>query len=350
MKNSRVLDLFSGCGGLSMGFERDGYKIVAGIDNDKTSLSTFEFNHEGAKGYCEDLGALNVGSFLKKHDLGKIDLIVGGPPCQGFSISGKRDINDPRNGYYRSFFNFVNLLSPSVFVMENVPNLVSMGQGAYRDQILQLFDSIGYKVKYQILTASSYGVPQNRRRVFFIGVKGRKNSFEFPLVTHGTESNPLISTKDAISDLPEDSLLDGVKYISKPKSEYQRLIRQGSKGVYNHQVTIHTDQTVKIISMVPDGGNFKDLPAKYRSTRNVNIAWTRYSSSRPSYTIDTGHRHHFHYSYNRVPTVRESARLQSFPDNFKFLGSKTHQYKQVGNAVPPILAQALAASIREQLL
>jgi DNA (cytosine-5)-methyltransferase 1 len=350
MRKYNVLDLFSGCGGLSKGFQDDGFHVSAGIDFDPIALKTFELNHNGAQSFCEDMGTLDVKKFLKKTNLGKIDVIVGGPPCQGFSISGKRNIDDPRNGYYRSYFKFVDLLSPEVFVMENVPNLISMGKGAYKDQILELFKSLGYTVNFQVLLASNYGVPQNRKRVFFVGTKSKRNNFLFPVATHGENGNDFITTKDAISDLPDTNLVDGSKYLYKPMTKYQRLIRQSSSGVFNHQLTEHSEQTVKIISLVPDGGNFKNLPAKYQSIRNVNIAWTRYASNKPSFTIDTGHRHHFHYEYNRVPTVRESARLQSFPDSFIFTGSKTNQYKHVGNAVPPLLAKIIANNVREQLL
>ena len=126
-------------------------------------------------------------------------------------------------------------------------------------------------------------------------------------------------------------------------------MRKNSKGLFNHQITQHSDKTISIISLVPDGGNYKNLPEELKNTRNVNIAWTRLNSQKPSFTIDTGHRHHFHYKFNRVPTVRESARIQSFPDDFVFLGTKKSQYKQVGNAVPPMLAKALALKIKEYL-
>lgn len=347
MKN--VLDLFCGCGGLSKGFIESGYNVIAGIDYDEKALQTFKYNHPESRIYCEDLGAVDVKKFISKNITESVDVIVGGPPCQGFSISGKRDIDDPRNGYYRSYFQFVNKLKPKVFVMENVPNLISMGEGKIRNQIIELFESIGYTVKYKVLLASEFGVPQNRRRVFFIGTRGKVNNFEFPVGLFGKEK-PLVTTSDAISDLTEDGIEDGAKYKRKAKTVYQEMMRKKSDGLYNHQITAHSEQTKEIISLVPDGGNYKDLPESLRGTRKVNIAWTRYSSKKPSFTIDTGHRHHFHYKYNRVPTVRESARLQSFPDDFIFLSSKTHQYKQVGNAVPPILAEKIADAIKEQLL
>ena len=337
----KVIDLFCGSGGLSFGFSEAGFDIVAGIDNWQDSLVTFEKNHPGAKGILADLGNFNSINFERRFK--KVDVVIGGPPCQGFSISGKRNPDDPRNRLYKGFVKAVERLRPKAFILENVPNLVSMANGKIKDSIIRDFNNLGYDVKYKILLASDYGVPQNRKRVFFVGMYG-KNNFEFPV---GAFTNPRlkITCSQAISDLPEGTVEDGSDNKTKPKSKYQILMRQKTNKIFNHQVTNHERKTVEIIAMVPDGGNYKDLPEHLRNTRKVNIAWTRYSSKKPSYTIDTGHRHHFHYKYNRIPTVRESARLQSFPDHFIFYGSKTSQYKQVGNAVPPLMASAIAMEL-----
>lgn len=339
-----VIDLFCGCGGLSYGFIEAGFDVLLGIDHWKDAITTFENTHKNAKGIVADLFTETPKDISKLTGIKDIDVIIGGPPCQGFSIAGKRIIDDERNQLYKSFVSFVKYYQPKVFLMENVPNIVSMGKGVVKDSIIEDFENLGYTIVYKVLLASDYGVPQNRRRAFFVGTKNNK-IFKFP---EPTTTNP-ISAKDAISDLSEKSLADGSEYKNEPKSEYQKLIRGKSKGIYNHEITIHSEQTTSIISLVPDGGNYKDLPEELRKTRNVNIAWTRLNSKKPSFTIDTGHRHHFHYKYNRVPTVRESARIQSFPDTFIFLGSKTSQYKQVGNAVPPILAQVLAKEIKKYL-
>ena len=228
--------------------------------------------------------------------------------------------------------------------MENVPNIISMGKGAVKDEIIEDFTDLGYTVTYKILLASEYGVPQNRRRAFFVGLKNGQ-TFDFPLPT----TKDFVTCEQAISDLPDETIEDSEIYPVEAQSEYQRLMRVGSTVLHNHQATIHTPKTVEIIAQVPDGGNYKDLPEHLRETRKVNIAWTRFNSQKPSFTIDTGHRHHFHYRFNRVPTVRESARLQSFPDSFIFLKGKTSQYKQVGNAVPPLLAQVLAEKLKGYL-
>lgn len=343
-----VIDLFSGCGGLSYGFMQAGYKIILAVDNWKDSLVTFERNHPGTKILEEDLSNYNPNLLTEKYGIkpGEIDVIIGGPPCQGFSISGKRMIDDSRNKLYKSFVDIVGYLKPKAFLLENVPNLVAIGKGAIKDQIIQDFEKHGYKVVYKILKASDYGVPQNRRRVIFVGLLDG-NTFDFPMPTHGDDMllKKFVTSKEAIDDLPENSLEDGAKYFKEPNSQYQQTMRKGSKGIYNHEVTIHTEQTKKIISMVPDGGNYKNLPSELHSTRKVNIAWTRLNSEKPSFTIDTGHFHHFHYKYNRVPTARESARIQSFPDSFIFYGGKTSKLKQIGNAVPPMLANALAVKL-----
>jgi DNA (cytosine-5)-methyltransferase 1 len=345
-KNLRVLDLFSGCGGLSFGFAKSGFEIVAGLDNWSDSLVTFEKNHPGSKGVVFDLGDFNKKE-LDKIVSGKIDVVVGGPPCQGFSISGKRNPEDPRNKLYIGFVEVVKYLKPKAFLLENVPNLVSMSGGKIKDSIINDFIELGYDVKYKILLASDYGVPQNRRRVVFVGML-KKNDFEFPEGKY-KEAQYKITSKQAISDLPEGSVEDGATNGVKPKSEYQKLMRKKTGKIFNHQISEHNKKTIDTIALVPDGGNYKDLPENLQDTRKVNIAWTRYNSCKPSNTIDTGHRHHFHYKYNRIPTVRESARLQSFPDDFIFYGSKTSQYKQVGNAVPPIMAEQIGKALKKAL-
>lgn len=339
-----VIDLFCGCGGLSYGFIEAGYEVLLGIDHWQDAIKTFEHNHKGSKGLVADLFNETPNEISKKTGIKKADIIIGGPPCQGFSIAGKRIVDDERNKLYKSFVSFVEFYKPQVFLMENVPNIVSMGKGVVKDNIIEDFEKLDYNVVYKVLLASEFGVPQNRRRAFFIGTKGKEN-FIFP----GIKNPEFVSSSEAISDLPEKSISDGAKYPLNAKSEFQEKVRESSKGVFNHEITNHNDQTIEIISMVPDGGNYKNLPEHLHKTRNVNIAWTRLNSKKPSFTIDTGHRHHFHYKFNRVPTVRESARIQSFPDTFIFLGSKTSQYKQVGNAVPPLLAEVLAKSLKKYL-
>ncbi|ENA1794689.1 DNA cytosine methyltransferase [Flavobacterium psychrophilum] len=335
-----VIDLFCGCGGLSYGFIEAGYEVVLGIDHWKDAIETFKYNHKNSIGIVADLFNETPKKISEKTGIKNVDLIIGGPPCQGFSLAGKRIVDDERNKLYKSFVNFVNHFQPKAFMLENVPNIVSMSNGIVKDNIIKDFEDLGYKVVYKVLMASEFGVPQNRKRAFFVGIKGDKE-FVFPNPTN----QKLLTSKEAISDLPENSIVDGSEYPIKPKSEYQELLRENSTGVYNHQITVHNEQTIEIIAMVPDGGNYKNLPVELHQTRKVNIAWTRLNSKKPSFTIDTGHNHHFHYKFNRVPTARESARLQSFPDHFIFKSAKTSQLKQIGNAVPPLLAKILAENL-----
>ena len=343
-KKYKVLDLFCGCGGLSLGFEKAGYDVLLGIDMWEDALVTYRRNHKNANTLCADLAALSAVEVDKVINHENVDVIIGGPPCQGFSIAGKRIVDDDRNKLYKSFVRMVSYFKPKAFVMENVPNILSIGDGAVREAIIKDFSVLGYKVTYRVLLASDYGVPQNRRRAIFVGMLGGKD-FVFPTPT---VKQP-VTSKEAISDLPEEGIEDGGNYPSPPLTEYQKMMRHGSDKLYNHEITIHNDRTKEIIAMVPDGGNYKDLPKELQGTRKVHIAWTRLNSKRPSITIDTGHFHHFHYEYNRVPSARESARFQSFPDSFIFLGNKTSKLKQIGNAVPPLMAAVLANELKEQL-
>jgi DNA (cytosine-5)-methyltransferase 1 len=360
-KNINLIDLFCGCGGFSRGFKDAGFNVMMGIDVWKDATITYQKNFPNAKVLEEDLSKIDGEKILsilkcKRED---IDVIIGGPPCQGFSVSGKRLIDDPRNELYKSFVRIVEYIKPKVFVMENVPGLVKLFDGKVKDEVISDFTSVGYNVTLQTLLACDYGVPQSRKRVFFIGVNNesslRKDCyFEFPNPTHGEgRTYSYVTSKAAIDDLPllNDNIMgdEPTSYISSPRNSFQEIMRKNSLEVFNHLATVHKQQTREIIALVPDGGNYKDLPEELWGTRKVNIAWTRMNSQKPCFTIDTGHNHHFHYFANRVPTCRESARIQSFPDDFIFYGTKTSQLKQVGNAVPPMLAQAIARKIKELL-
>lgn len=355
MTDLKFIDLFCGCGGFTQGFKQAGCIPLLGVDIWPDATTTYKYNFPESNIINADITKLTADDLLvaansKKSD---IDIIIGGPPCQGFSISGKRLIDDPRNILYKSFVQMVADIKPKIFVMENVPGLISMANGKVKDAVIEDFENIGYNITWQILAADNYGVPQHRRRVFFVGLNQKHFQnirFEFPAAI--TKYHKL-SCKDAISDLDfiadDVTLSDETNYVIAPQNEYQFHMRLGSTKLWNHVATLHTDQTKKIIAMVPDGGNYLDLPKELWSTRKVHIAWTRMDSTKPCFTIDTGHNHHFHYKENRVPTVRESARIQSFPDKFRFIGIKTSQLKQVGNAVPPLVAEALARKISEYL-
>lgn len=346
-KTFNVIDLFSGAGGLSYGFEVAGFNVLLGIDNDQAALNTFKLNHQNSKVLNCDITQISYEKDIKAL-IGntEIDVVVGGPPCQGMSLSGPRKFEDPRNSLYLSYIRLVKEIMPRAFVIENVIGIVSLFKGQIKDHIIEEFTELGYNVQFKTLLASDYGVPQNRKRVIFVGT--RDTGFVYP--------NPVkhkVTTEMAISDLPTLEVELGgeeLDYLIPPSNDYQKLMRKNSLKVYNHIAAQHSQRVKDIIALVPDGGNYKDLPEELRNTRNFNVAWTRFPSDKPSPTIDTGHRHHFHYKYNRVPTVRESARLQAFPDTFIFTGNKTQQFRQVGNAVPPLMAETIADQMIEYLL
>ena len=348
MKKYNAIDLFCGAGGLSYGFQKAGFNILLGIDNDEKALETFKKNHDGSKTICGDITEVSYEKDIKPMIGDKrIDIIVGGPPCQGMSLSGPRKFDDPRNKLYLTYIRLVDEIRPKAFVIENVPGLVSLFGGKIKDSIIEKFTKMGYSIQYRVLCASDYGVPQNRKRVVFVGTRDDNMKFQYPKVNTNQ-----VTCKMALSDLPAliDSLGENVQdYLCEPQNDYQSLMRVHSEKVYNHIATNHSDKVKKIISLVPAGGNYKNLPEEYINTRNFHVAWTRFPDDKPAPTIDTGHRHHFHYEYNRVPTVRECARIQSFPDDFIFIGNKTQQFRQVGNAVPSIMAQRIADQVRSML-
>lgn len=352
------LDLFSGAGGLSRGFYDAGYNVVLGVDFDEAALKTFKENHGSAEAMRLDLfdhGNIDVIiDFLNRNDI-KLDVLVGGPPCQGFSIAGPRDMNDKRNTLYLAMVELADRVKPQAVVLENVPGMLQTNDGIGAKRVVEDFAKIGYKMVPKLLYAPDYGVPQIRKRVFFVGLRDSEKEFEFPQAV--VDKDDYVTCEDAIGDLPalqtsEGEIIYGEEvqeYASKALTEYQKQMRRNSNKVYNHIGSIPIEKTKKMISLVPEGKNYKALPEEYRGLYKYHEALTRYHSKRPSLTINTGHRSHFHYKYNRIPTVRESARLQSFPDDFIFYGNKSQQYKQVGNAVPPMLGQVVATKLKEYL-
>ena len=348
-----VIDLFSGAGGLSKGFLDAGFDVILGIDFDDSALKTFENNHGKAKALKLDLFNLDninyiISEFGRGHNT--LDVLIGGPPCQGFSLAGKREEDDKRNMLYKAMVKLAERMKPRAVVLENVPGMLTLYDGAGKKRIFNDFEKLGYKMSVKVLYAPEYGVPQIRKRAFFVGLLNSKEEFIFPEPILSSEN--FITCEDAIGDLPS---LEGIygdemqEYECSPRTKYQAEMRKNSTKLYNNIGTIHSAKTVKMISLVPEGKNYKALPEEYRNMYKYNEALTRYHSKKPSLTINTGHRSHFHYKYNRIPTVRESARLQSFPDDFIFYGNKSEQYKQVGNAVPPKLGYAIAKKLKDYL-
>lgn len=346
-----VIDLFCGCGGLSKGFINAGFDVIVGVDNDNAALKTFALNHDGAIPMNADLAKQETFDEIKRiANERSIDVIVGGPPCQGFSLTGPRNFDDKRNKLYLAVFEIVKQFQPKAFIIENVPGMAALYDGQIKEEILKRFRNLGYNTNCKILCAADYGVPQLRRRLVFMGIRKDigEPCFPEPIFTPDNYR----TCRDALSDLPslENDLGSEVAdYECAPKTEYQKLIRGNCKVLHNHIGTNHTQLVKDTIALVPEGGNYKDLPAGWGESRKFHEAWTRYDGNKPSRTIDTGHRNHFHYQYNRVPTIRENARLQSFPDDFIFVGTKTQQNRQVGNAVPVLLGQAIGSAVMKIL-
>lgn len=344
-----AIDLFAGCGGLSKGFMDAGFDVILGVDNNEPALKTFAYNHKNAKVLNGDLSKPETFDVIRERiDNKKVDLIIAGPPCQGFSLTGPRNFDDERNKLYLAVFEVVKEFSPSAFVIENVNGMATLYNGQIKDEIIRRFEALGYLVNCKVLCAADYGVPQMRKRLIFVGTKPEYGKFVFPDPVVDPEH--YVTCREAIDDLPSlvtDLGTEESSYTSEPRTDYQRLMRGNCNVLHNHVGTKHTEHVKSVIAQVPEGGNYKDLPEGVGTSRRFHEAWTRYDGNKPSRTIDTGHRNHFHYEYNRVPTIRENARLQSFPDDFVFLGNKTQQNRQVGNAVPPLLGYHLGLQIKK---
>lgn len=344
-----AIDLFAGCGGLSKGFMDAGYNIIVGVDNDQAALNTFARNHNGAKTLNADLSKQETfDEIVQIAGDRSIDVIIAGPPCQGFSLTGPRNFDDPRNKLYLAVLEMVRQYQPKGFIIENVPGMATMYEGQVKEEVLRRFKKMGYNVECKILCAADYGVPQMRKRLVFMGVRADIGIPRFPDPVLTPES--YVTCRDALSDLPSREYELGIDedvYTCEPQTDYQRLMRGDCTVLRNHIATAHKQFVKDTIALVPEGGNWRNLPEGVGESRKFHEAWTRYDGNKPSRTIDTGHRNHFHYKYNRVPTIRENARLQSFPDDFVFTGTKTQQNRQVGNAVPPLLGYHLGNALKK---
>ncbi len=366
MKGSNVapptaIDLFCGAGGLSEGFSQAGFDVLAGLDYDEAAGETFAATHPGAKFIGGPIQRVSADDVLKAANLrrGQVDVLIGGPPCQGYSVyNHQRGVDDPRAGLFKEYLRIVEGLRPQWLVMENVTGITSIADGGIVREIRSGMGGLGYRVQMKVLRAEEYGVPQERRRVIFIGTR-TENPIYFPAPTHGPGLADYVTVWDAISDLPplrngEDA--DGQAYASAAKNEYQRQLRGQSTVVRNHSAPRLTPINEQRMLHIPAGGSWRDIPIDLlpngmkRARRSDHTK--RYGRPRKSdlaCTILTKCDVHWgafiHPIQNRSFSVREAARLQAFPDNFVFRGSRTEQYVQVGNAVPPMLGKRVAESI-----
>ncbi len=349
-KKPKVIDLFAGVGGLSYGFMQAGFDIVLANEIDETIAMSYSKNHPKTKMINKDITKLDIEKIFKAYK-NNIDVIVGGPPCQGFSQKGMRKtIHDERNFLFRYYFKVVEYVKPKYFLIENVPNILTAENGLFKNEIISLFESIGYSINCDVLKASDYGVPQDRRRAIIIGKKG-KSKPELPKPT-----NEVITIYDAISDLEYLNSGEGEEkqtYKLPTKTNYQKVMRKNSKILHNHVATKHSKEAIKKLKMIPPGKGKEVLPESMLTKSIYSGTWSRMLYDGQSVTIttrfDTPSSGRFtHPILNRCITVREAARIQSFPDDFVFYGSKNSQMKQVGNAVPPKLGLAIAKKILAQ--
>jgi DNA (cytosine-5)-methyltransferase 1 len=364
-----VLDLFCGAGGLSYGFESAGYNIVAGIDKEEDFIRSFGEVHDDARAIVADLSSKSASELLESRGIDKnIDIILGGPPCQGFSTVGDREEEDERNKLITEFAHALEDLNPSAFVMENVTGLRSMENedgNLVIEELKKLFQRYGYEIKFKVLKATDYGVPQKRKRLFIVGMQEDIDEFEWPdpthvsknsLQAHSGDKETHLTVNDAISDLPDlDASEKTDEYDSEPESDYQEKMRENSDKLFNHKTPGHSETVLERLRNIPQGGNHADLPEELQLNSGYSNIYGRLDPEKPADTITGNYGcvsapgKFIHPEDDRALTVREGARLQSFPDHYRFYGNQSQQYKQVGNAVPPLLAKAIAEELKKAI-
>jgi DNA (cytosine-5)-methyltransferase 1 len=366
----RVIDLFCGCGGISWGLAQHGLEVIAGVDTWDIALQTFQRNHPRARAIKADLAALEPPDLARELRLspGQLDVLVGGPPCQGFSKNvpaSRRFLKDPKNLLVGSFLAFVEHFRPRVFVMENVAEIVNAFDGAFTSEIISFLEGYGYAVDVRILEATAFGVPQRRRRAFFFG-NARGRAVPFPMPTHETArgngnqslfSSDAVTVWDAIGDLPRLHAGQGTNpmhYGVEPRTEYQRIMRAQASNLYDHVARALRPTQLARLKAIKAGQGAKHLPDHLKPRSHYSGAYGRLEKEAIAPTITRwvfhpGSGRFGHPVDDRVITIREAARIQSFSDDFVFEGKYIEKSHQVGNAVPPLLAGAFGPLINQFL-
>lgn len=361
------IELFAGSGGLMLGLERAGFHTLLANEIHPHPCMTLRHNFPNRPVIEGSIKDFTGSSLLKaagySDDLiGKITLIAGGPPCQGFSNAGLKNKADPRNTLIGDFLRIVKDLQPEYFLLENVTGLLTLHDGELFENVLNEIRATGYQFSYKVLCAADYGVPQMRRRLI---VLGSRDGFPppHPEPTHRAPNDEnlfsaflpkYVTCKEALADLPEvKSGETATRYTKKPKTSYQQLMREKAAKVHNHEASKHRAETAAYYALVPPGGNAMHIPDHLRKKKVGMQRWPLNGISR---TITTEPTDFLHPTLHRIPTVREMARIQSYPDHYVFLGQRTtgnkmrrlgycSQTQQVGNSVPPLLAEAIGKSI-----
>lgn len=356
-----ALDLFAGAGGFSQGFVSAGVNVVAAVEFNRQIAETYRYNHPDTKMIVEDIRQISSDTLtdLFKAKNASCDIIFGGPPCQGFSMAGNRIrtkhsfLEDSRNYLFKEYIRMVQAFMPQVFVIENVPGILNYHAGAVKNEIYSTFESMGYQISSHVLCAADYGVPQLRHRAIFIGnMIGTDPEELFPDRTNSEDN--YVTVRDAISDLPEVTAGQGQEktYYRDDVclTPYQAMLVSEKGFVYNHESAHHKPETLAILRMIRQGQTMKDLPEEYHTKSVHSGAYGRMEYDKPAYTLTTRLNtpsvgRITHPVQDRTITPREAARIQSFPDDYRFLGDITSVGMQIGNAVPPLLAQRIAEKI-----
>ena len=346
--NTDAVDIFCGAGGLSLGAERAGLNIVIAVEKDESAAKTFSHNHPLAKIICDDITKIKPNEYVNRAPF----IVFGGPPCQGFSTSNTktRSLKNPNNFLFHEFLRFVNELQPSWFLFENVEGITSFDAGNTVKEIKNLFKEIGYQTTESVLHASDYGVPQHRNRFIMVGNKHGIN-FSFP-----KKFDYQVSVEEAISDLPKLSNGDNIYELAYNKrieesSDYAKIMRKNSTRSLQNYVSKNKDYVLERYKYISQGQNWKAIPDElmknYANKNNCHSGiYKRLDASKPSIVISNYRKNMLIHPFeNRGLSVREAARLQSFPDNFIFQGTLMHIQQQIGNAVPPLLAEAIFREI-----
>jgi len=355
VSKKKIIDIFCGIGGFSRGFLDLNYDVLLGIDIWDKAILTFKKNHDKSEAIKEDVSKIPNSFFSKFRN--KIDVIISGPPCQGFSMSGKRDPNDKRNSLFNEVIRITKYIKPKFVIIENVPGLKSMKthNGYPIDRlIVESFKEIKYSVTSKILNAADFGVPQLRKRVFFIA--SSKKEFTFPKPTHcennlfsgyNGEFKKWITTGEALGDIPD---IGKNKYL-KPQNEFQKKMSNCSDKILNHYSMKHSKMVIKRMSMVPHGGNWTNIPKKFYNIGGEHSNnYKRLDPKKPAITIKHAIKSMIiHPKFNRCLTPREVARLQGFDNLFELIGTKSDQHQLLANAVPPAFGNAFAKKIKELL-
>ena len=347
----KILDVFCGGGGFSAGLEYNkNFTTVIGLDFDKYAIDTFAKNFPNTTTILGDILDPTVKKQVIEESRKKgVNMIIGGPPCQGFSLKGKNlGLNDPRNYLFKEYLDIVKELRPEVFIIENVKNILNSSNHFFRDEILKEIQSLGYIVNYGVLNAKNYGVPQNRERAFFIASKSKFINFPNPQETN-------VTVRDAISDLAYLESGEGdiiAPYRNNSQSDYQQMLR--GDFLQYHKASSHSQFAIEKLKMIPPESGKEYLPKELHGKQKFATTWSRLEWDSVSPTIDTrfdtpSNGKNSHPYLNRAITPREAARLQSFRDDFYFCGPKVAVCKQIGNAVPPLLAKAIGDQICVEL-